>query len=184
MTLEPVFREPAVPEPAPASPESPSQEATPRASASGEPASPVVSSAAPTPVEAGSPGSVPLIIVDGANVVGSVPDGWWRDRAGAAIRLRDKLAALPATGLPGIPPPVEVVLVVEGRARDIPQGPPGVRIARAAGSGDDEIIDGVRRERTPGPAPRRIVVITADRGLRDRATALGAEVRGPGSVPR
>jgi hypothetical protein len=34
-----------------------------------------------------------LIIVDGANVVGSVPDGWWRDRAGAAARLRDALAA-------------------------------------------------------------------------------------------
>ncbi|KUL23100.1 hypothetical protein ADL15_46925 [Actinoplanes awajinensis subsp. mycoplanecinus] len=144
-----------------------------------------MSSAAPTPVPAGSAGSaVPLIIVDGANVVGSVPDGWWRDRAGAAIRLRDKLAALPAAGLPGIPPPIEVVLVVEGKARDIPQGPPGVRIARATGSGDDEIIDVVRHEHTSGPVPRRIVVITADRGLRDRATALGAEVRGPTAVPR
>ncbi|WP_436530065.1 hypothetical protein [Actinoplanes sp. HUAS TT8] len=121
-----------------------------------------------------------MIIVDGANVVGSVPDGWWRDRAGAAVRLRDNLAAVPAAGLTGIPAPVEVVLVVEGQARNIPQGPPGVRIERATGSGDDKIIDLVRDE----PRPRRIVVVTADRGLRDRAVALGAEIRGPSSVPR
>ncbi|MFI1988669.1 hypothetical protein [Actinoplanes sp. NPDC020271] len=123
-----------------------------------------------------------MIIVDGANVVGSVPDGWWRDRAGAAIRLRDRLAALPATGLGGIPAPVEVVLVVEGKARDIPHGPPGVRVERApaSASGDDKIIDLVRGE----PRPRRIVVVTADRGLRDRAVALGAEILGPSAVPR
>ncbi|TDC70074.1 hypothetical protein E1193_30120, partial [Micromonospora sp. KC606] len=56
----------------------------------------------------------PLLIVDGANVVGSRPDGWWRDRAGAAARLRDALAPLAAQGLPPeLSPPVEVVLVVE-----------------------------------------------------------------------
>ena len=54
--------------------------------------------------------TVPLVVVDGANVVGSVPDGWWRDRAGAAARLRDRLAATAADGLPGLPGPVEVVL--------------------------------------------------------------------------
>ncbi|WP_122982321.1 hypothetical protein [Actinoplanes teichomyceticus] len=123
---------------------------------------------------------MPLVVVDGANVVGSVPDGWWRDRAGAAIRLRDRLAAVPGTGLTGLPAPVEVVLVVEGKARDIPQTPDGIRIERAPGSGDDTIIDLVRRE----PRTRPIVVVTADRGLRARATALGAEVRGPSVVPR
>ena len=124
--------------------------------------------------------TVPLVIVDGANVVGSVPDGWWRDRAAAAGRLRDALAAVPAGGLPGLPAPVEVTLVVEGRARDVPQADGGVRIERAAGSGDDTITDLVRAE-APG---RRIVVVTADRELRQRVTALGAEVRGPTSVPR
>ncbi|NEY36686.1 NTP pyrophosphohydrolase, partial [Streptomyces sp. PRKS01-65] len=39
-----------------------------------------------------------LVIVDAANVVGSVPDGWWRDRPAAARRLRDRLAA---DGVPG-----------------------------------------------------------------------------------
>ncbi len=119
--------------------------------------------------------TVPLVIVDGANVVGSVPDGWWKDRAGAAARLRDRLASVPAGGLPGLPGPVDVTLVVEGRARDIPQTGNGVRVERAAGSGDDKITELVR---DAGP-DRHPVGVTADRGLRDRVTALGAEVRGP-----
>jgi len=43
------------------------------------------------------------IIVDGANVVGSRPDGWWRDRAGAALRLRDQLAPLATEGIAELP---------------------------------------------------------------------------------
>ncbi|GAB2575794.1 hypothetical protein Aab01nite_13910 [Paractinoplanes abujensis] len=124
--------------------------------------------------------TVPLVIVDGANVVGSVPDGWWRDRAGAAVRLRDALVPVLAAGLPGLPGPVAVALVVEGQARDIPASEQGVDVVRASGSGDDTIADLVRAE----AGPRRVVVITADRGLRDRVTAHGAEVRGPSSVPR
>jgi hypothetical protein len=124
--------------------------------------------------------TVPLVIVDGANVVGSVPDGWWRDRAAAAARLRDALAPVLTAGLPGLPGPVEVTLVVEGRARDIPAAGHGVRLARAAGSGDDTVTELVR----DAAAARRTVVVTADRGLRDRVTALGAEVRGPSAVPR
>jgi hypothetical protein len=131
---------------------------------------------APLPADSG----IPLVIVDGANVIGSVPDGWWRDRAGAAVRLRDSLAGVPATGLPGVPAPVEVILVVEGKARDIPRDPSGVHVERASGSGDDKIVDLVRET----AATRRIVVVTADRGLRDRVTALGADVRGPSAVPR
>jgi len=123
--------------------------------------------------------SVPLLVVDAANVVGSVPDGWWRDRAGAAVRLRDKLAGIGGTGIDGVPGPVEVVLVVEGKARNTPQLP-GVRVVRADASGDDRIADLVRDE----GVGRRVVVVTADRGLRERVTALGAEVRGPSEVPR
>jgi hypothetical protein len=123
--------------------------------------------------------SVSLLIVDAANVVGSVPDGWWKDRAGAAVRLRDRLRPVTSEGLPDLPGPVEVVLVVEGRARDIPPTE-GVRVERAPRSGDDAIVDLVAAE----GAGRRVVVVTADRGLRDRVTALGAEVRGPSSVPR
>ena len=59
-----------------------------------------------------------LVIVDAANVVGSVPDGWWRDRVGATERVRDQLAD--ALDLPGVPEPWDIVMVVEGAARGWP----------------------------------------------------------------
>ncbi|WP_433393513.1 hypothetical protein [Micromonospora sp. KLBMP9576] len=118
--------------------------------------------------------TTPLLIVDAANVVGSRPDGWWRDRAGATVRLRDSLAAVRAAGLPPeLPPAVEVVLVVEGRARDV-AGTAAVRVVAAPGSGDDAVVELV----AAAPQRRRLVV-TADRELRERVTARGAEVYGP-----
>jgi hypothetical protein len=119
----------------------------------------------------------PLVIVDAANVVGSRPDGWWRDRPGATARLRDALAAVARTGLPGLPPPVEVVLVVEGAARHVAPVS-GVRVVAAPGSGDDMIVELVR-SRSPD---RACVVVTADRALRARVVPAGAQVLGPRSV--
>lgn len=118
--------------------------------------------------------AIPLLVVDGANVVGSRPDGWWRDRPGAAARLRDALAPIAETGLPGLPPPVAVVLMVEGAARDVP-ATPGVRVVAAPRSGDDAIVELVEAE----CGGRTCVVVTADRDLRARVSALGAQVRGP-----
>ncbi|MCA6090579.1 NTP pyrophosphohydrolase [Streptomyces sp. SCA3-4] len=123
-----------------------------------------------------------LLVVDAANVVGSVPDGWWRDRVGAAQRLRDALAAYAVDGLPagapGVPAgPLEIVLVVEGAARGV-GGVPGVRVEAARGSGDDRIVEVVAAR----AAGRRCVVVTADRELRARVRALGAEVAGPRAV--
>ena len=100
-----------------------------------------------------------------------------REKLGEA---QQSLAAVLSAGLPGLPGPVEVTLVVEGRARDVPESGNGVRVARATGSGDDKITELVRA----AGRERHTVVITADRGLRDRVTPLGAEVRGPSSVPR
>ncbi|MFX0592669.1 hypothetical protein [Melissospora conviva] len=114
-----------------------------------------------------------VLIVDAANVVGSRPDGWWRDRAGATARLRDRLTGIAAGGLAEVVPPVRVVLVVEGAARDIP-AVPGVEVVAAPGSGDDTIVEVVRAH--PG---RRRVVVTADRLLCARVAAEDAEVRGP-----
>jgi hypothetical protein len=143
-----------------------------------------------------------LVIVDGANVVGSVPDGWWRDRLGAARRLRDALAGVPAAGLDTVPGPVEVVLVVEGAAAPLAAetprppsdanvaprppsdanvaSPEDVRVVAAPthGSGDDAIVDLVAAS-----PDRRSIVVTSDRGLRIRVTALGADVVGPRSLP-
>ncbi|MGC5004153.1 NTP pyrophosphohydrolase [Streptomyces sp. NBC_00353] len=121
-----------------------------------------------------------LVIVDAANVVGSVPDGWWRDRRGAAERLRDSLVPFAAAGLPGHPGPVELVLVVEGAAHGI-ASVPGVRVESAPGSGDDRIVDLVVAEAAP-PADRDCVVVTADRELRQRVEAYGAKCAGPRTV--
>lgn len=119
---------------------------------------------------------LPLLVVDSANVVGSVPDGWWRDRAGAAARLRDSLVPVAAQGIDA-DGPMEVVLVVEGKANGV-ESVDHVRVVRSPGEGDDTIVDVVR---TAG-AGRRTVVVTADRELRRRVTELGAEVVGPRTV--
>jgi hypothetical protein len=124
------------------------------------------------------------IIVDGANVVGSRPDGWWRDRAGAAVRLYEALARLAAHGAPGLPADdLSVVLVLEGAAKAAmpringeginAEGRGHVRVVAAPGSGDDEIV------RLAGSRPGRRIVVTADRELRRRVVAAGAEVVGP-----
>ena len=129
------------------------------------------------------------IIVDVANVMGSRPDGWWRDRAAAAARLHAEITALAAEGtasgqpvLRGETGPPQFVMVLEGAARAaaarIDAGRIGpadrVRVVQADGSGDDAIVALVRE------LPGRRFVVTADRELRRRCEAAGATVLGPG----
>lgn len=109
-------------------------------------------------------------------MVGSVPDGWWRDRAAATRRLRDALAPIAERGLPALPGPLEVVLIVEGAARGV-ESVPGVHVRAAPGSGDDAIVD-LLADGAPS------VVVTADRALIARVRSRGAQVIGPRSVPR
>lgn len=117
-----------------------------------------------------------LVIVDAANVVGSVPDGWWRDRRGAATRLRDHLRTYAEQGVPGHPGPLDLVLVVEGAARGV-ESVPGVRVESAPGSGDDRIVELVVET-----GARPVLVVTADRELRRRVEAYGAQCAGPRTV--
>jgi predicted RNA-binding protein with PIN domain len=116
---------------------------------------------------------VQVLIVDGANVVGSRPDGWWRDRAAAARRLHERLST-------AVLPHDEVVLVLEGAARrGVPAGQDGrLRTVHAVGSGDDAIVETVLAQVDVGDG-RGITVVTADRVLQDRVKAAGASSLSP-----
>ncbi len=111
-----------------------------------------------------------MLLIDAANVIGSRPDGWWRDREGAARRFTERVRAAVADGR--LEPPVTVVL--EGRARaGAHEGQAdGVDVVHAPGEGDDTIASAA----AAGPGS---VVVTADRELADRVRATGAEVVGP-----
>jgi predicted RNA-binding protein with PIN domain len=112
-----------------------------------------------------------VLIVDGANVVGARPDGWWKDRPGAAARLHE---ALLTADVPGDP----VVLVLEGHAKQ------GVRPGRdghlvtvhAPRDGDATIVAEARAAVESGAEVR---VVTADRALAARLAAVGAGTVGP-----
>jgi hypothetical protein len=121
---------------------------------------------------------VTVLVVDAANVVGSRPDGWWRDRAGATERLLGRLRTLPGRTLDGPDGPLTcsaVAAVVEGRARGVP-APDGVRVLHATGSGDDALVEYATQLSGDGVA---LLVVTADRGLRARLPD-GVAVAGPG----
>jgi 8-oxo-dGTP diphosphatase len=147
-------------------------------------------------------------VVDVANVMGARADGWWHDRAGAALRLCREVIALAQRGdeTAGA-----WVLVLEGRAREavalleddrsLAEGtaPPGdwvpesadeaqeerepspVRLVSAPGSGDDAIV-GVVAEVVA--QDESCLVVTADRELRKRCEELNASVVGPGWLLR
>jgi len=129
-------------------------------------------------VSAGGTPRPVVLVVDVANVMGSRPDGWWRDRAGAATRVLVALAPLAGrtvTGPDGADVTAErVVAVVEGRARDVP-APAGLELVRAPADGDASIARAAEDVVAAGEVP---LVVTADRGLRARLPA-GAEVAGP-----
>jgi 8-oxo-dGTP diphosphatase len=147
-------------------------------------------------------------VVDVANVMGARADGWWQDRAGAALRLCREVIALAERG---DGPAGAWVLVLEGRAREavalleddksLEEGtaPPGdwvpppadegaeadepspVRLVSAPGSGDDAIVGAVAEAVARDES---CLVVTADRELRQRCEELNASVVGPGWLLR
>lgn len=122
------------------------------------------------PAAAGVRDPVRMLVIDAANVIGSRPTGWWRDRAGATRLFTERVRATVTAGRIAQP----VAIVVEGRARA------GV---------DEAVVDGVEVVHAPGEADdviaslaqanRDVVVVTADRALADRVRAANAEVVGP-----
>ncbi len=134
------------------------------------------------------------IVIDAANVVGSRPGGWWRDRLGAARRLREQLARVAREGIDArsLPDGVSggelagmlprVVLVVEGEAKPLADEAAQTRwwdaaisVHPAAADGDTAIVT---QAHLMQQADAQTLVITADRGLRQRL-ARGVHVQGP-----
>ncbi|MCM3696351.1 NUDIX domain-containing protein [Microbacterium oleivorans] len=117
------------------------------------------------------------VIVDAANVVGSTPDGWWKDRAGATERLLSGLSDLSRGGVPAealglggdrwFP---RVVAVLEGAARAASDAGE-IEVVRAAGEGDDQIVASAVESVHRGD---RTLVVTSDRGLTERVREAGA----------
>jgi hypothetical protein len=118
-----------------------------------------------------------VLLIDAANVIGSRPTGWWRDRAGAARAFVVQVRAAADSGR--ITPPVVVVL--EGKSRQgVEVGvADGVAVLHASGSGDDMMVDVIANAASQA-ASESVTLVTADRELRRRAEALEADVVGPG----
>ncbi|MHA3703318.1 NUDIX domain-containing protein [Jatrophihabitans sp. YIM 134969] len=140
------------------------------------------------------------VLVDVANVMGSRPDGWWRDRAGAATRWRADLTAGVTRGWPAADLPAgldagpldaltpRLRLVLEGAARGA-AAPTAtgwadalVTVVDAPGSGDDTVAAEAERL---AATDDQLLVVTADRELRERirAVAPDAVLAGPRSLP-
>jgi predicted RNA-binding protein with PIN domain len=108
-------------------------------------------------------------LIDAMNVIGTRPDGWWKDRQAAMVRLVDELERwVAATG--------EDVTVVFERPPSPPISSPAIEIAHAPrpgrNSADDEIVRRLRAD----PQPGRFRVVTSDRVLADQARLLDATV--------
>jgi predicted RNA-binding protein with PIN domain len=111
-------------------------------------------------------------LVDAANVIGSRPDGWWRDREGAARRLIADLERFAeASGEP-------VTVVLDAGPPELAGRTGGVEVAIAVRRGRDAADDEIVRRLEAHGAPTDVRVVTSDRELARRARELGAAVEG------
>src|SRR4051794_21578043 len=122
----------------------------------------------------GEPNIAPMArwLVDGMNVIGSRPTGWWRDRDGAKREFASELSALVEGG-------DAVTIVFDGREPKEPIEVDGVEVRYAPGgpnSADDRIVEIVRSDAERGS----LTVVTSDSELERRVSELGAEVIGAG----
>lgn len=114
------------------------------------------------------------LLVDASNVMGARPDGWWRDRTGARIRLTVELdeAADDVCARLLHDPRADVVVVHDGRPIEMQL----LRVhVRFAGHADDLLADLA----APGD-----VVVTSDRELVGRVQDAGATAVGAGTLVR
>ena len=113
-----------------------------------------------------------MLFIDAMNVIGSVPDGWWRDREGAVRRLIDDVRAWASE---------EVTVVLDAGPDDVLGTDGGVTVVRAQRRGRDAADDEIVRLVSGRDDAR---VVTSDAQLAARVRALGAEVEGAGAFRR
>ena len=112
------------------------------------------------------------LIVDGNNVMGSRPDGWWKDRAGAARRLVERIGAWADEA------GADVVVVFDGRPPSGLTAPPGVEVRYAERGGANAADDVIAALVADDAAPAELRVVTSDSELSRRVREHGAEVIG------
>jgi predicted RNA-binding protein with PIN domain len=115
-------------------------------------------------------------MVDGMNVVGSRPDGWWRDRRAAMTRLVSLLRDFAdETGDP-------LTVVFDGRPFDL--SAESVQVEFATGRGPNAADHDIAARVEQDPDPQSITVVTSDRELADRVSGAGASVMGASAFRR
>jgi predicted RNA-binding protein with PIN domain len=110
-------------------------------------------------------------IVDGMNLIGSRPDGWWRDRPGAMRSLAQELSRFAAVS--GQP----VTVIFDGRPVELGDSP-DVEVAFASRLGPNAADDDIARLVTGAPRPAELTVVTSDSALAGRVRSSGAGVVG------
>lgn len=115
----------------------------------------------------------PAWVVDGMNVIGSRPDGWWRDRPAAMRALVDRLERFAgATAAP-------VTVVFDGRPVPVDAG--RVQVVFASRSGRNAADDDIAALVANSPKPGALRVVTSDAELAARVRAAGGQVEGAGA---
>ena len=118
-------------------------------------------------------------LIDGNNVMGSRPDGWWRDRRGAARALATQLADFAARE--GAP----VTVVFDGAPFEFAvPGEAPLEVAFASRRGRDAADDEIARRVAGAADPAALTVVTSDAGLARRVREHGAEVVSAGRFRR
>lgn len=122
---------------------------------------------------------MPRLVVDAMNVIGSRPDGWWRDRPGAVRRLLARLQAL-ASAMDD-----EVVLVLDVAVPGLGEGTHDrVQVVHAERRGRNAADDRIVALVAADPVPSTCLVATSDRELQRRVTELGTQVCSAGELLR
>ncbi len=116
-------------------------------------------------------------LVDGMNVIGSRPTGWWRDRPGAMRELVAELGRFAAAR------GHELTVVFDGRPCEL-AAPTGVSVEFATRRGRDAADDDIARLVEKDGDPGALTVVSSDAELRTRVRRAGARTMGAGEFRR